>query len=211
MDPTIGPLVRTGCGGYPRTALRMIGEDGADRSSSFVEMAARSDQLATSLATTGVAQRDRVMAMLGKHVALWKSMLAVTKVGAVIMPATTVLEPNDLTDQSGGRRCVMPSPMPTRSTNSLTSQGISTASRLAAHHVRGDRTGWPTQWPLRHGSPRGKRLALRHTDNWDSSRLSVESFWLCMDTTSRPSGYLGPSPAECGASFCGPRNQLCDN
>jgi AMP-binding enzyme len=191
MDPTIGREARR--------AAREIPAHHRDRSSSFVEMAARSDQLAISLATTAVAQRDRVMAMLGNHVALWKSMLAVTKVRAVIMPATTALEPNDLTDQIG-REAVR--------------HAIANADQVDKFaDITGDfdRTGWPTQWPLRHGSPRGKRLALRHTDNWDSSRLSVESFWLCMDTTSRPSGYRGPSPAECGASFCGPRNQLCDN
>jgi acetyl-CoA synthetase len=33
--------------GNARTALRIIGEDGTDRSSSFSEMAARSDRLAT--------------------------------------------------------------------------------------------------------------------------------------------------------------------
>jgi acyl-coenzyme A synthetase/AMP-(fatty) acid ligase len=46
--------------GNPRTALRIIGEDGTDRSYSFAEMAARSDRLATSLAAAGVARGDRV-------------------------------------------------------------------------------------------------------------------------------------------------------
>src|ERR1700733_5433653 len=86
-------------------------------------MAARSDQLATSPAAGGVAQRDRVMVMLGNHVELWESMLAVMKLGAVIMPATTASEPDDLADRIGRGRCVMPPPMPTRSTNLLTPQG----------------------------------------------------------------------------------------
>jgi len=64
-------------------------------------MAARSDQLATSLAAGGVAQRDRVMVMLGNQVELSESMLAVMKLGAVIMPATTALEPNDLAARIG--------------------------------------------------------------------------------------------------------------
>ena len=49
----------------PRTALRIIGEDGSDRSYSFAEMSERSDRLATSLAAEGVATGDRVMVMLG--------------------------------------------------------------------------------------------------------------------------------------------------
>jgi acyl-coenzyme A synthetase/AMP-(fatty) acid ligase len=139
-------------------------------------MAARSDQLATSLAAAGVAQRDRVMAMLGNHVALWESMLAVMKLGAVIMPATTALEPNDLADQIGRGAVRHAITNADQVDKFATSQGISTASRLATLHVHGDRTGWPTQWPLRHGSPRGKRVALRHTDKWDSWWLSIESF-----------------------------------
>jgi acetyl-CoA synthetase len=46
--------------GNLRTALRIIGEDGTDRSYSFAEMAARSDRLATSLAADGVAPGDQV-------------------------------------------------------------------------------------------------------------------------------------------------------
>jgi acetyl-CoA synthetase len=43
----------------------------------------------------------RVMVMLGNQVELWESMLAVMKLGAVIMPATTALGPNDLADRVG--------------------------------------------------------------------------------------------------------------
>jgi acetyl-CoA synthetase len=85
--------------GNPRTALRVIGEDGSDRSYSFAELAARSDRLATSLAAGGVAPGHRVMVMLDNQVELWESMLAVMKLGAVIMPATTALGPNDLADR----------------------------------------------------------------------------------------------------------------
>ena len=77
--------------GNLRTALRIIGEDGTDRSYSFAEMAARSDRLATSLTADGVSRGDRVMVMLGNQVELWESMLAVMKLGAVIMPAATAL------------------------------------------------------------------------------------------------------------------------
>jgi acetyl-CoA synthetase len=85
----------------PRTALRVIGEDGTDRSYSFAAMAERSDRLATSLAAEGVAPGHRVMIMLDNQVELWESMLAVMKLGAVIMPATTALGPKDLADRVG--------------------------------------------------------------------------------------------------------------
>ena len=84
--------------GNPRTGLRIISEDGTDCSYSFAELADRSDRLATSLGAGGIAPGDRVMVMLGNQVELWESMLAVMKLGAVIMPATTALGPNDLAD-----------------------------------------------------------------------------------------------------------------
>jgi acetyl-CoA synthetase len=85
--------------GNPRTALRIIGEDETDHAYSFAEMAERSDRLATALADAGVARGDRVMVMLGNQLELWESMLAVMKLGGVIMPATTALGPNDLADR----------------------------------------------------------------------------------------------------------------
>ena len=85
--------------GNPRIALRIIGEDGTDRAYSFAELATRSDRLATSLAAGGVAPGDRVMVMLGNQVELWESMLAVMKLGSVIMPATTALGPKDIADR----------------------------------------------------------------------------------------------------------------
>jgi acetyl-CoA synthetase len=87
--------------GNSRTALRIIGEDGTDRSYSFDEMAPRSDRLATSLAAGGVAPGDRVMVTLGNQVELWESMLAAMKLGAVIMPATTALGSKDIADRVG--------------------------------------------------------------------------------------------------------------
>ena len=87
--------------GNPRIALRIIGEDGTDRAYSFAELATRSDRLATSLAAGGVAPGDRVMVMLGNQVELWESMLAVMKLGSVIMPATTALGPKDIADRVG--------------------------------------------------------------------------------------------------------------
>jgi acetyl-CoA synthetase len=85
--------------GNARTALRIIGDDGTDESYSFDEMVTRSDRVAGALAVAGVAPGDRVMVMLGNQVELWESMLAVMKLGAVIMPATTALGPNDLADR----------------------------------------------------------------------------------------------------------------
>ncbi|MBF6326925.1 AMP-binding protein [Nocardia transvalensis] len=85
--------------GNHRTALWIVEEDGREQRVSFDEMADRSDRVATWLARCGVRKGDRVILMLGNQVELWESMLAVAKLGAVIMPATSALGPEDLSDR----------------------------------------------------------------------------------------------------------------
>ena len=72
-------------------------------------MADRSDQVATWLRRLGVGKGDRVILMLGNQVELWEAMLAVAKLGAVIMPTTGALGPADLADRitRGGARFVI--------------------------------------------------------------------------------------------------------
>ena len=87
--------------GNERTALWIVEEDGSEAKYSFDEMARRSDQVAAHLAAHGVARGDRVLLMLNNQVELWESMLAVMKLGAVILPTTTALGPAELTDRIG--------------------------------------------------------------------------------------------------------------
>nr|WP_145908454.1 AMP-binding protein [Kitasatospora viridis] len=85
--------------GNARTALWIVEEDGREEQHSFDALAHRSDQVAHFLAGLGVRKGDRVLLMLGNQVELWEAMLAVMKLGAVIMPATTALGPADLADR----------------------------------------------------------------------------------------------------------------
>ena len=62
-------------------------------------MAQRSDRVATWLKSLGVGKGDRVILMLGNQVELWEAMLAVAKLGAVIMPTTGALGAEDLADR----------------------------------------------------------------------------------------------------------------
>lgn len=89
-----------------RTALWIVEEDGRECKVSFAEMAEKSDRVATWLAGLGVGKGDRVLLMLGNQVELWESMLAIAKLGAVIMPTTSALGPADLADRidRGGAR-----------------------------------------------------------------------------------------------------------
>ncbi len=92
-----------------RTALWIVEEDGSEQKVSFAEMAEGSDRVATWLAALGVGKGDRVILMLGNQVELWESMLAVAKLGAVIMPTTGALGPADLSDRidRGGAKFVI--------------------------------------------------------------------------------------------------------
>jgi acetyl-CoA synthetase len=92
-----------------RPALWIVEQDGSEQKVTFAEMAQRSDRVATWLDQLGVAKGDRVILMLGNQVELWEAMLAVAKLGAVIMPTTSALGAADLTDRiaRGGARFVI--------------------------------------------------------------------------------------------------------
>jgi acetyl-CoA synthetase len=95
-----------------RPALVIVEEDGRRTERTFAELAARSNQVARFLRAQGVGRGDSVLLMLGNQVELWETMLAVMKIGAVLVPATPALGEADLRDRlervSG--RCVVTTP-----------------------------------------------------------------------------------------------------
>jgi acetyl-CoA synthetase len=98
--------------GNDKPALVIVEEDGTSTERSFDEMATGSDRMAAWLAQQGVARGDAVIVMLGNQVELWETMLAIMKLGAVIMPTTTAAGPADLADriERGGARFVVCNP-----------------------------------------------------------------------------------------------------
>src|SRR3954451_20804929 len=89
------PLAR----GNDATGLFVVEADGSEQRLSFDALARRSDQLANWLREHGVARGDRIVLMLGNQPELWESMLAAMKLGAVVIPATTLLAEPDLRDR----------------------------------------------------------------------------------------------------------------
>ncbi len=85
--------------GNERLALHIVEEDGSETTITYDTMRSRSDEVAAWLAEIGVQQGDHVMLMLGNRVELWESMLAIMKLGAVILPTTTLLSTVDLDDR----------------------------------------------------------------------------------------------------------------
>ena len=95
--------------GNDAKALVLLEEDGSTRDVTFDAMANRSDRVGHWLAERGVAQGDPVILMLDNQVELWDCMLAVMKLGAVIMPTTSAAGAADLEDRvaRGGARHVI--------------------------------------------------------------------------------------------------------
>jgi acetyl-CoA synthetase len=80
-------------------ALWIVEGDGSDAHWTFVELAARSNKVANWLRARGVSRGDRIILMLGNQVELWETLLAAMKLGAVVIPATTLLTAADLRDR----------------------------------------------------------------------------------------------------------------
>ena len=95
--------------GNDRPALVVLEEDGTRHEVSYDRMRRTSNQLARWLQERGVRRGDAVLVMLGNQVELWQCMLAVMKLGAVVMPTATAAGPDDLRDRvaRGGARHVV--------------------------------------------------------------------------------------------------------
>ena len=65
----------------------------------FEAMSHRSNQVANFLRAQGLNRGDHLLLLLGNVVALWETMLACIKLGVVIIPATTLLTPEELRDR----------------------------------------------------------------------------------------------------------------
>jgi len=80
-------------------ALRVVDDAGADQSLAFSELAQRAAQVATFFASEGLRAGDRLLIMLPNCAPLWETMLAAIRLGAVMIPASTLLEREDLRDR----------------------------------------------------------------------------------------------------------------
>ena len=85
--------------GNDARALHVVNEDGSEQIRSFSSMSARSSQLANFLRDRGIRRGDCVLVMLGNEVALWESLLALMKIGAVVSPATGLLTEDDVSER----------------------------------------------------------------------------------------------------------------
>jgi acetyl-CoA synthetase len=90
-------------------ALRLVDDREGDLTITYSAMARRSSQVANFLVLQKVNPGERILIALGNCVALWESMLAAIKLGAVVIPATTLLGREDLRYrlEHAGVKCVI--------------------------------------------------------------------------------------------------------
>jgi acetyl-CoA synthetase len=85
--------------GNERPALHIVNDDGSEFVASFATMSRRSHQVASFLRSQGIGRGDPILLMLGNVPALWEVMLAAIKLGAILIPSTTLLTRDDLLDR----------------------------------------------------------------------------------------------------------------
>lgn len=83
-----------------RPALWIV-DAGSNRETrlSFEALSRRSNQVANFLRAKGLKRGDHLLLLLGNVVPLWETMLAAIKLGVVVIPATTLLTPDELRDR----------------------------------------------------------------------------------------------------------------
>ncbi|MCJ2106802.1 AMP-binding protein [Methylobacterium sp. E-041] len=83
-----------------RPALWIVdAASGAETKVSFSQMSRRSNQVANRLRSLGLRRGDTLLLLLGNVPALWETMLAAMKLGAIVIPATTLLTDGELADR----------------------------------------------------------------------------------------------------------------
>ncbi len=85
--------------GNARTALQIVEEGKRDVKVSYAQLAERSNRVATYFRRRGAERGHRILMMLPNCVEIWEVMLAAMKLGACVIPATSLLTPEDLRDR----------------------------------------------------------------------------------------------------------------
>ena len=152
-----------------RTALWIVEQDGSEQKVTFAQMADRSDRVATWLRSLGVGKGDRVILMLGNQVELWESMLAVAKLGAIIMPTTGALGAADLADRisRGGARFVIANAADAEkfSTPELAAVDVGLTRILVGPRAPGEIVESP---PSTDDDDSGRDVPTHRSDHWHS-------------------------------------------
>ena len=76
-------------------AILWTNDQGKERRTTFAELKEQTDQAASYLQSLGIGKNDPVMLILKRHYEWWVIMLALCKIGAIVIPATHMLTKHD--------------------------------------------------------------------------------------------------------------------
>ena len=79
-----------------KLALLWTSERGEEKRFTFAQLKEQTDQAASYLQSLGIGRGDMVMLILKRHYQWWLAMLALSKIGAVAIPATHMLTAHDI-------------------------------------------------------------------------------------------------------------------
>ena len=80
-----------------KLAMLHLSDDGTERRFTFQDMKKESARVANYFKSLGIKRGDRVMLVLKRHYQFWFSILALHKLGAIVIPATNQLQEKDFT------------------------------------------------------------------------------------------------------------------
>ena len=78
-----------------KRAVMWVGNDGSEKEFSFRDISRLSSKAANYFSMLGIQKGDRVMLVLKRHWQFWVSIIALHKIGAVVVPATHQLQEHD--------------------------------------------------------------------------------------------------------------------
>ena len=79
-----------------KRALVWCNTEGEEHIFSFGDISRQSNRIANVLLAAGVKRGDRVMLALKRHYEYWFTVIALHKIGAVMVPVTHMLTPDDI-------------------------------------------------------------------------------------------------------------------
>ena len=79
-----------------KLAILWTNDQGEDIRTTYGELKVQTDQAASYLQTLGIGKNDPVMLILKRHYEWWVIMLALCKIGAIVIPATHMLTKHDI-------------------------------------------------------------------------------------------------------------------
>ena len=78
-----------------KLAMLHISKDGTERRLTFTDIKRASNRCANYFKSLGIKKGDRVMLVLKRHYQFWYCMMALNKLGAIVIPATNQLQEHD--------------------------------------------------------------------------------------------------------------------